>query len=566
MSTSTLTRTSGASTGCGCGGGGGCGCGAAGTGQPLPVAGNCGGGSTGSCEARGLARPRFFAGQLLTEDDLQALSDYVVQKNRLHNRHFLGDGVVCGLQVQCHACGGGKLVVQAGHALDCCGNDLVLECAVELDVNAMVRDLRRNQLGGYDCGDPCADKTPQDPKNPKNPKPQDLRHYALYMRYVEQASDPVTPYDSGDACGGSSCEATRLREGVRFELRCGIEASAPADMLRQVKNCLVGLVRAEELTGALGRLSTGTGTPQDVASAREALLDHLDAMQPKAQCTLRAKAAAIQVPPEGADLQPATDKLLDAYLDIARDCVCNAILPPCPPCDDPGVLLATVCIAGCEVVSICNLERKLVLTGPNLRYWLPVDVIGDALESLCCPDDACVAESPAEAQAPGANSKVQPQALEAAQPSTAATASSPQINAKDPDMVALRTQLADYALRRLDLTALDASRLTRLGETLGTVLAAGALDRFPAVRMLRRSDPRGLLSNEVADTRAFRDMKKDLDAEQLKRFDAARLELQQLHTQSTEKLAAENKDLRVQLDALVEKLNKLETSVTKPKK
>jgi hypothetical protein len=118
MSTSTLTRNSGSAAPCGCSGG------HAGTAVAHPC--SCGGGCGGACQTHGSVRPRFFAGQLLTEDDLQALSDYVRDKNRLHNRHFKGDGVVCGLQVTCSPCGDGKVVVHPGHALDCCGNDLVL--------------------------------------------------------------------------------------------------------------------------------------------------------------------------------------------------------------------------------------------------------------------------------------------------------------------------------------------------------------------------------------------------------------------------------------------------------
>ena len=61
-----------------------------------------------SCPACGglqcLCRPRFFAGQLLTEEDLNRLDHYIVEKNKLHNRYLHGWGVVCGLEVVCHPC------------------------------------------------------------------------------------------------------------------------------------------------------------------------------------------------------------------------------------------------------------------------------------------------------------------------------------------------------------------------------------------------------------------------------------------------------------------------------
>src|SRR5438477_10832339 len=93
----TATATAvGKSVGCGCGGGGGCSCGGSGG-----VAGGCGCGGSGclTCEPRAFVRPRFFAGQLLTEEDLALLGNYVVEKNRLHNRSLWGPGVVCGLDV-----------------------------------------------------------------------------------------------------------------------------------------------------------------------------------------------------------------------------------------------------------------------------------------------------------------------------------------------------------------------------------------------------------------------------------------------------------------------------------
>ena len=138
--------------GCGCGGSGGCGGGGGGCG----CGGGCGSGTVpANLTATAFVRPRFFAGQLLTEDDLSALTAYTTAKDRLHNRYLFGAGVVCGLWVSCDPCGGGTVTVQPGYALDCCGNDLVLPCAATLDVNAMIRDLRAAQLG-QDCGDPCA--------------------------------------------------------------------------------------------------------------------------------------------------------------------------------------------------------------------------------------------------------------------------------------------------------------------------------------------------------------------------------------------------------------------------
>src|SRR5207248_4073700 len=90
--------------------------------------------STGPVGGGAYVRPQFFAGQLLTEDDLQALTNYVVAKDRLRARYLEGDGVVCGLLVQCHPTKTGWVRVAAGYALDCCGDDIVVACDEDLDI------------------------------------------------------------------------------------------------------------------------------------------------------------------------------------------------------------------------------------------------------------------------------------------------------------------------------------------------------------------------------------------------------------------------------------------------
>lgn len=246
----------------------GCGCGSGGTLSAAPC--GCGGGECDSCQGQGIVRPRFFAGQLLTEDDLQLLTDYVGHKNRLHNRHLFGAGVVCGLEVTCHPCGDGRVIVHPGYALDCCGNDLTLACAQTLDINAMVRSLRRDQLGGFDCGDPCPDPEKLAAARPgKAPgaggseqgaaqdAPKTELRYCLYLRYCEQPSDPVMPYSTGEDCGRASCEPTRVREGVKFELRCRPRADAANEMLARLCACLGDLNRLPAIFDLVGRMRRG---------------------------------------------------------------------------------------------------------------------------------------------------------------------------------------------------------------------------------------------------------------------------------------------------------------------
>src|SRR5262249_7901926 len=149
------------------------------------------------------------------------LTNYVLAKQRLHNRFVVGSGVACGLAVTCHPCDHGKVMVQPGYAIDCCGNDIYVPCPVELDINAMVRDLRFRQLG-VDCGDPCADHaTTKNSGQKTTPAEKDLPEkslsdcgkpvdrYCLYVVYCESATDPVAPYVAGDSCS-SSCQPSRM--------------------------------------------------------------------------------------------------------------------------------------------------------------------------------------------------------------------------------------------------------------------------------------------------------------------------------------------------------------------
>lgn len=548
MSTSTLTRNSGSAAPCGCSGGT--------AGKALAIPCSCGGAGCTSCQTQGYVRPRFFAGQLLTEDDLQALSDYVLNKNRLHNRHFMGDGVVCGLQVTCNPCGGGKLIVQPGHALDCCGNDLVLECAVELDAIAMVRDLRRNLLGGYDCGDPCADRQPNGDKRDNTQKDLTPRHYCLYLRYSEEASEPVAPYATDEPCGPAGCEFTRVREGVRFELRCQSDMPPPDGFLQRALACLSDLTRAEALSAAFKKLFEAGATSEDFAAAREALLDQLDATAQLTDCRLRADVAAIPVPPAGANLDEARKKLVHAYLRLVRDCICRAVLPPCAPCDDTGVALACIEMADCQVIDICNLERKFVLTAPNFRYWFPVNLFGDLIERLCCSDIRIEDEAPP---------KKQPEAApQAAAVAPAAAAAQPAIakHRGDNETDALLNMVSDHLLKNFGLTQRNGTQLGHIALNLSDVFSAGAFDDLLPARVLRRhtggKDVKEMLSGEMVDSAAFKKATAELDKQHSAKLEAARKQLQADNAKSDEVMTKQNLELRSQLGAVMERLNKLE--------
>jgi hypothetical protein len=236
-----------------------CGCGCTGSAGRAGAAGGCssgcgcGGSCGGQAGASAYVRPRFFNGMLLTEDDLQAIDDYAVAKRRLTNRHMFGPGVVCGLAVDCDPCKPGWLTVTPGYALDCCGNDIVVGCPEKLDALVLLDELRRTSAA--DCGDPCDD--------------QPGRNYLLVVRYDEQPADPVAPY-SQDDCAVGDCEPSRVREGYRFELVCGVADPEPS-LFDRLRTCLrTGDDRTKQDAAMLTRLLRLANTQVRVAAAEEA--------------------------------------------------------------------------------------------------------------------------------------------------------------------------------------------------------------------------------------------------------------------------------------------------------
>lgn len=373
---------------------------------------NCG----SNCQSDIFVRPQFFAGQLLCEDDLQALETYVLAKNRLHNRRLFGEGIVCGFEVLCHPCGDGRVIVQPGYALDCCGNDIVLSCNSELDINLMIRDLRRDKLGGYDCGDPCAPIKPQTAPAEKTKSPEDVaREYCLYVRYCEQETDPVSPYSPDQPCGPAACEPTRVREGLYFELRCPEAPQAPDDFLAALQCCLKDVIGIEKMSqdalvledilvdGWVERALLGQ-QKKSAADLRDQLLALLDRSPHLTKCKLRDEVLAVKLPKEVDAQDPgqksnsekkAFDALVAIFVKLLKDCICNAAIPPCGDCDDTGVLLACIKVKKCEVIEICNLSRRFVLSPAALRYWLSADRIEQWLRQECCAYPPCKKDAPA---------------------------------------------------------------------------------------------------------------------------------------------------------------------------
>ncbi len=611
MMSKTSSRMRSGAGGCGCGGGGG---GMVITPFKSPQgqsACSCGCGGCESCQAESsFVRPRFFPGQLLTEDDLEQLTSYMTAKSRLRNRFIYGDGVVCGLEVSGDPCGGGRVYVSPGYALDCCGNDIVIGCEQSVDVTRMVADLIRKCIGA-DCGDPCAPlpkkkaeqnedpgsngeikdnpnpedepgsgegETPSEP-TPEPPETRD-RTYCLYVRYCEQPSHPVAPYTTDDPRAAQACEFSRVQEGYSFELRCAgedpkrpdfqqamlgcsetlfgtqntqsgvnllllraalmgpalqkalpdkntllkdqgnyvalaqaaVDSTLPTDFLLKVlfaelwaslivlfdrqiplhasdttkvledlrkrlydpndpngprglavqilteaeqQPSLPAFIRiivteiaemakkwavkksnpAEYDTGEARLLARGISLNVKMSTAyRGAIIDFKQKMiaaasMKRSDWQSLKDLQAVRIPPvptqqvteaDAAALYSAVEQLFQALGRYMKDCMCRAMLPPCPPCDDPAVLLACITVRDCEVVEICNLHRRFVRTPATIRYWSGknIDVPGDLSALDCCPTQMpLVTPSQPNPEGPQKDPKPEPLTLKM-QPST----------------------------------------------------------------------------------------------------------------------------------------------------
>lgn len=171
--------------------------------------------------AGGPIRTRFFDGMFLTQADLETEQRYWRIKRRLTNR-ALGEGVVWGLRLAWNA-NRRSFSLSPGYALDCCGNDLVVECPEEISEQQLwsradpslraPRLVKKKLENTYVEGelhahhhDYAADAQ------------RDVMHACVVLQYVEcpEEARPV----HRDACAGPTgyCEPSRIRESTRLLL------------------------------------------------------------------------------------------------------------------------------------------------------------------------------------------------------------------------------------------------------------------------------------------------------------------------------------------------------------
>jgi len=177
-----------------------------------------------------LQRPRFFAGQLISETDLNSEISYILAKQRLHNRYLHGVGTVCGLEVVCNSCDG-YVTVKPGYAISPCGDDIIVCQEQAFNVIKAIND----------CCNSRKNKTLCDPYQPAtDPGCTGLeQHWCITIKYLETPTQPVTPLrgsqktcSCGGNCGGScGCGSSKMDgygNGKKSRSACGCDSSASA--------------------------------------------------------------------------------------------------------------------------------------------------------------------------------------------------------------------------------------------------------------------------------------------------------------------------------------------------
>lgn len=399
-----------------------------------------------------LQRPRFFAGQLISETDLNSQVDYMLAKQRLHNRYLHGVGTVCGLEVVCNNCDG-YVTIMPGYAISPCGDDIIVCQQQAFDV-----------LGAINaCCNARKSKTNCDPYRPAaDPGCAGLeQRWCITIKYLETPTQAVTPLRNppaatcgcgctktntngntkASACGCGTttavqnavtkvqCEPTRVLESYQLGVisdpgTCDSPATLFGNTLfANLSSCIsqVTNLMSQFSAASLGIISTAaaSGLPTSQVSnasayaaccqLRKSILALLNTSAGITDCAnVAAFQAAVCPPPNagqagGSDpqyLQGIQDNILlslQALFTVLRECICHNVLPPCPsdPTDD-RLVLACVTVKDGKIIDICNLGCRQFAGGfPSFFYWLSavpiVPLIKQLIDGLCCPVDSAPA-------------------------------------------------------------------------------------------------------------------------------------------------------------------------------
>ena len=306
-------------------------------GSAAPCPCGCSGGPDTACKLECTVRPRFFCGQLLTDQDLEALAGWTRQRLAL-SRYRDGWGVVCGLEVRCDPDPRqpARVLVSRGYAVSCCGDDVVLCEETGLDLREVCREDK----------DPCADLRRHLPEQEAHPE----RAVDLYLRYREVPSEPQTALGRSACKEASVCEFSRVREGGELIFRPAVHGGDPRQ--EEADRWEAEYRRCEEVSEAFFR-QFGQVDFRDPARIRRWLLDWISGHPLHQFCFVRDWICGLSQEEIVRDehLAPILYWLIQDCRNAFLQCGCHACA------DDVGVPLARVCLrAGtdrvCWIVSI----------------------------------------------------------------------------------------------------------------------------------------------------------------------------------------------------------------------
>lgn len=182
-------------------------------------------GATASYQLATLEQPRFFYGQLLTDQDLNALLGWAAGRLRLA-RHREGWGVACGLELSCDPKQDGRVIVGPGYAVSACGDDIVVPALSD------PFDLSRACVETpVDCGRVA--RAADDAARPTvtigglSYFADELRYVDLFLRLREEGASPQTALGRRVSGQVEVCEHSRTREGYELDYAVTCQQWAP---------------------------------------------------------------------------------------------------------------------------------------------------------------------------------------------------------------------------------------------------------------------------------------------------------------------------------------------------
>jgi hypothetical protein len=358
------------------------------------------------CELECHVRPRFFCGQLLTDEDLSSIVGWAAAKLRLQ-RFRDGWGVACGLGVTCDPANPQGIVVSAGYAVSCCGDDIVLCRDAPLNLAESCRDEAPcedprtrvvdrsayekraeliDKMQGEDPADALVTAT-RETLEASGAKGDDhetiaVRWVDVFVRYAQRDADPRGTLHHSDCADPPDCEAARTEE--TYELHWKLGGGTPGEA--EAEAWCAGY---EECLDVIRTFIAEFGSSYDRSAVRRWLLAVVERHPSRVFCGLRDQICALS------DEDLDTRHIIEILTKLVMECRIAYTGRSCHTCQrSDGVRLARVYLgqvapgAPCRVLHIDSslpfrrwLARSELHTRPG--FVNVGGLIGGTLDEAC---------------------------------------------------------------------------------------------------------------------------------------------------------------------------------------